>query len=478
MIFQRMIFATILGLCVTSANAQTPGDNDLLALRFYIEEGNDGAVQSELRRLQLEYPSWTPPEDLRRLERGVPANAIDRIYSQIREGEYEAARQTIEQTSQDFPDWSPSQEVLETLSLAEAQTNFTEAVERRDAEVAIRIARGMPALLRCERINNTWLLAEQYHQIGQEASALAIYRSVLKSCGDLEILVATLEKSATVADAEELAELTDVARAQAPDSRERLTTLEKRLRAGLGAAAGSNETVEIYPDPTGKSNPTNVAPTQSDRPITRPAQDAVSAPAAPRAKPQTQTLAPARGDTGQASRAAARGDWQGCLALLSGARSADQLSQRGWCALNSDREMQAINDFRRAASSTSNARLQRDSLYGLALAMLETNMVDQAAQIVANTHFDTAQRLELETQILDKRGIMAFGRKDYRKAIAYFNEMERLTGLLRRDLALLRGYSYLNSNDRTAAIIEFRRLHDQMATPASRRGLSQALESE
>ena len=84
--------------------------------------------------------------------------------------------------------------------------------------------------------------------------------------------------------------------------------------------------------------------------------------------------------------------------------------------------------------------------------------------------------LEIETEILDKRGVAAYERGDYRRAIAYFDEVERLTGRMRRDLAMLKGYAYLNSGQRDRARALFQMLHDQMATAESRRALAAAIQ--
>lgn len=150
------------------------------------------------------------------------------------------------------------------------------------------------------------------------------------------------------------------------------------------------------------------------------------------------------------------------------------LSQRGWCALNVDRPMQALSDFRRAAALAKTAPERQDSHYGMAITMLQLDMVDQAAQIASSTNFDQRQRLDVESQILDKRGVMAYNREDYKQAIAYFDEYERLTNVIRRDLAMLRGYAYLNSNQQKKAAAEFSRLNSQMSTPASRQALIHA----
>ena len=457
-------------LLASPALAQAPSDADLQALRFYLSEENEQAVNSELRRLQLQYPDWVVPEDLGQLEGGVPGEMIDRIYRQIEAGTFEAARDSIEEISRTYPSWSPSPELLKTLANAEAQANFDSAVASGNAQVAIRIARGNPELLRCERVNNAWLLAEQYQATGDPQSALGIYSGIARSCSDPDILVATLEKSAAIANLEQLAQIAELARGKSPGTAERLTAVENRLRAGILAetpdlALAGNGAVT---GADGIATAVGIAPSVSLRPVTREQGAPTSRPAAPRAA--TASGAPPRAATA----AAERGDWAGCLARTANARNAASVAQRGWCALNSDRPMQALSDFSDAAQRGATASARRDARYGQAITMLQLDMIDQAAAIAAATHFTAEQRLEVESLILDKRGIAAYERRDYARAIAYFDELERITGVVRRDLALLRGYAYLNSGQKARAKAEFQRLHDQMSTRATRRALSDA----
>ncbi|ETX14098.1 hypothetical protein OCH239_05505 [Roseivivax halodurans JCM 10272] len=495
-----LVFACL--VCASSASAQEPSDADLEALRFYIAEDNEDAIRSEIRRLQIQYPNWVVPDDLSNLQRDVPSANIDRIYQLIEQGEFAAVRDAIDATATSYPDWSPSAELLRTLALAEAQSSFDTAIENQESETAIGIARSNPALLSCERVNNAWLLAERYVALSQADTALGVYSGVARTCTDPDILVSTLEKASAVADAQELGELADAARLQAPAAADRITTVETRLRAGMGAeprattdgqsatiplpdaAAPRPDDAEAQPDPlepADTATASETAPALSLRPalrprslsrrVTGPPPQAALAPA-PASQPASQGSAA----LAQARQAAERGDWRQCLALSASARSGDIVSQRGWCALNLDRPMQALTDFRTGASTATTQRTRIDSSYGAALAMLQLGMVEQAAGIAATTHLLPDQRLEIESQILDRRGVDAFNRGDFRQAIAYFDELERVTGIVRRDLALLRGYAFLNSGQRASAKAEFMRLHDQMATPATRRALSQTLD--
>ena len=465
--FTLALLALTQALGALSAQAQSPTDSDLQALRFYMNEANDLAVRSEVRRLQLRYPDWVVPEDLATLQQSAPDEAVARIYSEIRSGNFVRTRTLIEEAGRATPGWAPSPELLAALSIAEAQSSFDQAVSRGEPEAAIRIARATPELLRCERVNNAWLLAEQYQTAREPALALATLNGIVRSCSDPNILVATLEKSVAVASLEELAAMADAARAGAPGSAQRLTSVENRLRAGL----------QTQPRPLASATPSGapaafdasagaVSSTKTQRPSAQP----------PLAhSPRRALSGGASTALSQARTAAQRADWATCLAASAKGTSPEIVSQRAWCALNAKRPMQALNDFKLAASRSPTAEGRRDARYGMALVMLQLNMVDQAAKVAASTHFSDQQRLEVETQILDKRGVSAYQRHDYCRAIAYFDELERLSGVVRRDIALLRGYAYLNSGQRARARVEFQAIHDKLATPESRRALSRAL---
>ncbi len=465
--FTLALLAMTQALGALSAQAQSPTDSDLQALRFYMNEANNLAVRSEVRRLQLRYPDWVVPEDLATLQQIAPDEAVASIYREIRSGNFVRARTLIEETGRATPGWAPSPELLAALSIAEAQSSFDQAVSRGEPESAIRIARATPELLRCERVNNAWLLAEQYQAAREPALALATLNGIVRSCSDPNILVATLEKSVAVASLEDLAAMADAARAGAPGSAQRLTSVENRLRAGL----------QTQPRPLASATPSGapaafdasagaLSSTKTQRPSAQP-------PLAP--SPRRALSGGASAALSQARTAAQRADWSTCLAASAKGTSPEIVSQRAWCALNAKRPMQALNDFKLAASRSPTAEGRRDARYGMALVMLQLNMVDQAANVAATTHFSDQQRLEVETQILDKRGVSAYQRHDYRRAIAYFDELERLSGVVRRDIALLRGYAYLNSGQRARARVEFQAIHDKLATPESRRALSRAL---
>lgn len=441
------LLALCLALTPPAHAQQAPQQDELLALSFYVAQKDAAAVTAELRRLQLKYPGWTPPADLSRLNGGGPSAEIDQIYAKIAAGSHAEARALITQTRTAYPDWTPPDDMLALLNTAEGQQALDKALDAGQLDQALRLAAGTSGLLRCDRVNNAWRIATLQEQAGRKPAALTTYRAILAACTDFDVIGATLEKADAVTDAATLRELVAEAIARFPARATELTDLEARLLAGRG-----------------------VAPARGT---------ATAAPAAPRPRPAPGAAASAPapatgggGGGGSAAAAARAGDWARCVQLTNGARSAAALYERAWCVYNMDRTMEAVAAFQAALGAGLDAGRSRDARYGMALAYLKLKMPDNAASIAASTDFTRTQRVDIERQILDQRGVAAYQRKDYRKSIEYFDAMERVSGGIRRDLALLRGYAYLNSGDRNSARRQFQMLNDQLSTKESRDGLN------
>ncbi|MCA0203229.1 MAG: hypothetical protein LCH92_02720 [Proteobacteria bacterium] len=236
--------ATALALSLMApmpAMAQAPAAEDLRALIYYLDHDDQRAVQAEMRRLRAQFPRWTPPGDVNELRAmGATATAtvdVAPIWARIERQDYAGARSLIDEARTRVPGWQPDAEMLRVLELNESQAAFDEAYARRDAAGAIAAARRVPALMRCDRINNAWRLAELYAAAGQNANAVTTYRGVLSSCTRAGDVVPTLEKANEVASWDEMVQLFEVARQTAPANRSQLDPLEERLRAGRGGSA-------------------------------------------------------------------------------------------------------------------------------------------------------------------------------------------------------------------------------------------------
>jgi tetratricopeptide (TPR) repeat protein len=459
--------ACALGMAVP-AIAQSPSGSDLQALRFYLDQGNDLAVSAELRRLQAQFPDWTPPSDISQLQDTGGPTSIDQIYRLIEAGDFDAARDLIAQTDREFAEWSPPADMMDLLALSEGQADFTAAVEAGQAVAAIGIIRANPALLACERVNNAWELADIYLTQGNTVQALSIFRSVLRSCADRGIVVATLEKADAVSSLDELAALSDLAQSQHADIAALIRQTEDRLRAGRQEPArwGNDQQVIALEDAPVPQTAQQAPPARPASPQPAPTAATPAAPSAP-AQPAAHS-----GGQNAIERAAQRGAWAECLALSANSSNVNIVFQRGWCAYNAERAMEAITAFRDVAQRSGSASVRRDAAYGWMLSLLKLNMTEQAAQLAAGVDLTRDQRIEVEGQILDQRGVRAYENRDYASAIAFFDAHERLTGYMRRDLALLRGYALLNQGNRAAARDIFMTLHRQLSTRETRNALA------
>lgn len=468
----RLTLAALALACAAplAATAQVPGVDDLRALVYYMDQNDQRSVQAEMRRLRNQFPGWTPPPDLNQLRAQMQAAtaAVDEgpIWARIERGDHAGARALIDQGRAAVPGWTPNAEMIRLLDLNEGQANFDAAVARRDPVAAIAAARRSPAIMRCDRINNAWQLAEMYRASGQVDAAVETYRGVAGTCTRQPDAIATLEKANEIATWPQMEAMFAAARAAAPANAQALDALLTRLRGGRGLRGGAPAPAAAAPQPA--------APRAA-----APAPAAAAAPVAPAAAAGLPPSAlPLRGDGRLATvrRLKEQGQWASCLAQSARPGSVELLYERSWCAYNLERPGEALAGFT-AAERTGAALggdVNRDARFGMILSYLAMNMTEEGARLAAATNLTQRQRIEVETTILDQRGVRAYHLRDYAGAIGYFNALEQLGGALRRDLAMLRGYAYLNGGQPAAAHAEFTRLHAQLATDETRAALRAA----
>lgn len=456
------------------AQAQAPAAEDLRALIYYLDHDDQRAVQAEMRRLRAQFPRWTPPGDIAELRAqattAVASVDVQPIWARIERQDYVGARALIDEARTRVPGWSPDAEMLRVLETSESQATFDEAYARRDTAAAVAAVRRVPALMRCDRINNAWRLAELYQQAGQTANAVTTYRGVLASCTRASDIVPTLEKANDVASWEDMTQLFEVARQAAPANRERLDEVEARLGAGRGGRVAPRTVAATAPAATAAATAPAAAPRAA----------AAAAPAATVAAAPSTPLAPGnlslRGDSrvSQARALKEQGNWSGCLAASANPRSIELLYERSWCAYNLDRTGEALAGFTLTAQSGGGlgGDVPRDARFGMILSYLDMNMTEDAARLAAATNLTQEQRMTVEATILDQRGVRAFHRREYTQSIAYLNALQQLSGNLRRDLAMLRAYAYLNNDEYQLALDEFTRLNNELSTEDTRAALA------
>ncbi len=457
----RIIAAPMLIVMGTAVWGQTA--SDLSALRYYVQQNDQPAIQAELRRLRAVFPAWQPPQDLSQLAVVAdPGADIDRIYKLIEASDVGGAQTTLEAARARFPDWTPPEDMIALLGTITAQQQFDAAVTGDPAR-ADQIARANPTLTRCDRINNVWRLAEAQERAGQDAQALGAYQSIVASCPRFQDVTATLEKADTVTTPDQLTVLFSTAAGRFPANADELSALQERLTAGRGGArpaAPARTPDSPAPQRTATLQP--AAPsTSAGGPIGIPAS-------------QWDGL-PATGDNRLAAmrQAAASGNWAQCVAQTPNPRSLDILNERGWCSLNLERPMEALASFSAVAKGPVRSDIARDSRYGMAMSYLNMNMSNEAAKISAATNFTPSQRVEVEHEVLVQRGLEAYRVRDFQRAIGYLDAADQIRSL-NRGLGVLRAYAYLNSGQRREALAQFTHMHNQLAGDDTRRGMNAA----
>ncbi|NLS20198.1 cellulose synthase [Rhizobium sp. P40RR-XXII] len=151
------------------------------------------------------------------------------------------------------------------------------------------------------------------------------------------------------------------------------------------------------------------------------------------AEPETRTRAPAR---------AARQP-SGCTTTVNAEllTPANALS-RGWCLMNLNRPMEAVEAFGVALNNT-DPKSREEAAYGQSLAYLRAGLANNAAAAATKAPMNHQRAAELQVAILSDRALSAFSSKRYHETLLYLDQRAQLQQE-RVDLMVLRGYCYLN----------------------------------
>ncbi len=126
-------------------------------------------------------------------------------------------------------------------------------------------------------------------------------------------------------------------------------------------------------------------------------------------------------------------------------RSADGMApdaalNLGWCLMDANRPMEAVNAFDQAIRRGS-ARTREEAAYGKSLAYLRKNLTSEAAIAAAQAPQPGQRRVELSASILSQRALAAYRDGRYVETILALSERARIVPE-QNDLMLIRGWSY------------------------------------
>lgn len=398
------------------ATAQGVNEADLAALRYFISIGDQDSIAAETRRLEVQFPGVDIAATIGDMT-GKPPVDDSPVWALIDADDYAGAHAKIDEIRGAEPDWEPTEHLVEILRQREGQATLELALADGDLGAVLGAAQSFPELLTCERINNPWRIADLYVAEDQKAGAREVYRGILKTCSETDFVIATLQKSTVVNDAEQMGAMFRVAAARHPGLADRLAILQTELMAGI----------------TARDAPEQGAPAMS-----RTAGD-------PRLS--------------QAKAAADRSDWASCLSITEGAGSTALVFQRSWCALNGGRPSEALAGFERTAGASGSSSMRRDARFGMILAQLRLGQHEAAAERLAQGGLTASQRATVETALLGKQAQASFENRRYGDAIRYLDRLRDRTGQLDRGSAMLRGWALLKLGRRGDAITQFRAIH-------------------
>ncbi len=115
---------------------------------------------------------------------------------------------------------------------------------------------------------------------------------------------------------------------------------------------------------------------------------------------------------------------------------------RGWCLMNLNRPMEAVEAFGVALNSAE-PKSREEAAYGQSLAYLRAGLANDAAVAATKAPMNRQRAAELQVAILANRALSAFEGKRYHEALLYLDQRAQLQQE-RVDLMVLRGYCYLN----------------------------------
>ena len=367
----------------------TPSENDLAALRYFVEKEDEPAIIAEQERLARRFPDADLDAITARLRSG---EVIDTTlaWDLINQDRFDEARLEIARLQSIEASWHPPAEMVEVMRAREGESVMEDALQRRDLNAAVQAAQDFPELVTCARVNTPWRIAELMGDYQQVQPALDVYASTAINCTDINIVVASLQKGHGLAGSD------DWTRSAFAAAQERHVTHTEQLEIELDALLGREE--EVAPAP--------VVVTRLDR----------------------------------ARTATNRGDYNECLRILQGLSRPSEELARGWCLHNLGQNAQAQAAFNRAAANGSGS-VRREARYALTLSYFAAGDFAKGKALRDTTKFTSSEQKVVERVYLGSAAQNAFDRGRHRDTLVYLDNLT-LQGIpLSRGQLMIQGWA-------------------------------------
>lgn len=120
----------------------------------------------------------------------------------------------------------------------------------------------------------------------------------------------------------------------------------------------------------------------------------------------------------------------------------------GWCLMEIDRPMEAVQAFEAALAG--GARVRSDAAYGQSLAYLRAGLTSDAAVAATKAKLSHSRGAELQASILAGRAVSSFRAQRYRETLIFLDQRSQIRAEP-ADLMVLRAYAYKNLGMRADA---------------------------
>jgi tetratricopeptide (TPR) repeat protein len=167
---------------------------DETALRYFASKGDTKRLQAEIARLKALYPEWTPPANPLAVQ-PVGDAELDRMWKLYSDGKLAQLRQAIADRQLKQPGWTPPNDLLDRLAVAEARDQLVNASNLKQYETVVRVASATPSLLTCAEVDILWRVAEAFARTDRQQRATDAYGYVLANCPNPAERLATVQKA-------------------------------------------------------------------------------------------------------------------------------------------------------------------------------------------------------------------------------------------------------------------------------------------
>ncbi|RFB78774.1 cellulose synthase [Methylovirgula sp. 4M-Z18] len=210
---------------------------DETALRYFARQGDTRRLATEISRLRSLYPDWVPPADPAKAPPAGDAK-LDHMWLLYSQGEFAATRAEIAARQAAEPGWTPPQDLLQRLLVAESRERLLNASDTKQYETVISLAVATPSLLTCGDADVLWRLAESFAATDRTGRAADVYRYILTTCTDAHDRFSTMEKASSLLSRNDVEPL--LALGHTGESGDEFRAIHERLARNAVAAGDSD----------------------------------------------------------------------------------------------------------------------------------------------------------------------------------------------------------------------------------------------